>query len=376
MEKSRIKELRAMPYEEYLQTPEWLGKRELALQKADNHCQVCNSIINLQVHHRTYENLGNENLQDLVVLCNDCHELYHHKNFIENQLYSIKSLIMGKTWEQLEKPNHLPTGFVDIDSALGGLQGGELITIGGVSGVGKSILAANILLNIANRNDGKCLYFNLEMHRNQFIQNLIAMEVRFPLNEIQLGKIEPEDRERLDLGVERLESYDIHIDDTSHLTLKQIEYKVLKLKKETGLDLAIIDYLQLIDNKNSTTSYNPHYCTTEIMKSLKGLAKDANIPIITISRIPSSSMEKRIDKRPILADFETNSIADDSDIVLLLYRPEIFFDDAPEGIAEICIAKNRRGSTSSLTLGFFPEFLRFENLGSGHKTSETDSRPE
>ena len=267
----------------------------------------------------------------------------------------------------LGNPNYIigiPTGFTDIDRKIAGLQKSDLMIIAGRPGMGKSAFAMNIAENVAENSNLPVAIFSLEMPNEQLAMRLLASMGRIDQQKIRTGRLDDDDFPRLTIATHRLSEFEIHIDDTPAVDLNYIRARSRKLKKEFGgLGLIIIDYLQLITSKSKE---NRSVEVSEISRGLKALAKELDVPVIALSQL-NRGLENRQDKRPQLADLrESGSIEQDADLVLFIYRDEVYNEESPDkGTAEIIIAKQRNGPIGMVRLAFRGQFTRFENFSRG-----------
>lgn len=252
----------------------------------------------------------------------------------------------------------VPTGFYDFDKVTNGLQKSELILLAARPSMGKTALALNIALNAAKHKKSVAV-FSLEMPKYQIGTRLLSSISGIPLTAITSGTA---DRGQLLDAVVYLEELPLYIDDTSSLTVSAIRSKAQKFKREHGLDLIVIDYVQLmVGDRNNPNRVQE---VSDISRNLKGLAKYFNVPVLALSQL-NRGTEVRADKRPQLSDLrESGSLEQDADIVMFLYRDEYYYrdeSDAPD-IAELNIAKNRNGATGTVRLHFSKATTTFKNL--------------
>ncbi|MEO2083487.1 MAG: replicative DNA helicase [Desulfurobacteriaceae bacterium] len=256
----------------------------------------------------------------------------------------------------------IPTGFYDLDRLTSGLHESDLIILAARPSMGKTAFALSIAYNVA-MNEGKSVaFFSLEMSKEQIVTRLIAQDARIPVSHIRSGFLKPQELDRFVESAHRIAQAPIYIDDTPGISILEMRAKARRLQVEKGLDLIIVDYLQLMRGIKRTESRQQE--VSEISRSLKALAKELKVPVIALSQL-SRQVELRADKRPQLADLrESGSIEQDADVVMFIHRPEVYKKNVePEerGLAEIIIAKQRNGPTDTVKLTFIKEFTRFEN---------------
>ncbi len=253
----------------------------------------------------------------------------------------------------------VPTGFVDLDSMLGGMQRSDLLIIAARPGMGKSSMLNSIMLNAA-RHQQRVALFSLEMSNEQLVQRFISSETRIPSHRLREGTLDERDMAEFVKAAEHISSLPIYLDDTPALSTQELRSKARRLFLEYGLDLIMVDYLQLMttpfrnDNRVQEISY--------ISRSLKQLARELNVPLVAAAQL-SRAVEQRNDKRPMLSDLrESGSIEQDSDVVIFIYRDAYYNKETPDGDrTEIHIAKHRNGPTGQVDLVFIPELTLFRD---------------
>jgi replicative DNA helicase len=297
----------------------------------------------------------------------------------------------------------LATGLTDLDNRMGGLQQSDLIILAGRPGMGKTALATNIAYNVAKAftqgdvradghretvNGGVVGFFSLEMSAEQLATRIISEQTGIPSNKIRRGAIDEGDFERIkDISIE-LQNLPFYVDETGGLSIGQLAARARRLKRQRGLDLLVIDYVQLLQGNSRRAAENRVQEITEITTRLKALAKELNIPILALSQL-SRQVESRDDKRPQLSDLrESGSIEQDADVVLFVFREEYYHQmrkpmesnrekfeewlaegNRVEGKAELIIGKQRHGPTGTVELQFDAAVTRFANLDTAHQAS-------
>ena len=295
----------------------------------------------------------------------------------------------------------IATNIHALDSRMGGLQPSDLIVLAGRPAMGKTSLATNIAYNIASSyvsdveadgdpsalNGGVVGFFSLEMSAEQLATRIISEQAEVSSSKIRRGEITEADFDKLTIYVNEMSKAPLYIDETGGISIAQLAARARRLKRQKGLDVLIVDYIQLMQG-SSKNSGNRVQEVTEITTGLKALAKELNVPIIALSQL-SRQVESRDDKRPQLSDLrESGSIEQDADVVLFVYREEYYLQSAePEagseawvkwdekyrmsrGKAEVIVAKQRHGPTGTARLGFQAEFTRFTDI------AEEDYLPE
>lgn len=251
----------------------------------------------------------------------------------------------------------LPSGFTDLDKKTSGLQGGDLIIIAGRPSMGKTTLATNIARHVAV-NGKTALLFSLEMPREQIVNREIAAIGGIEFSHIRNGQIEDHEWTKLSTATATLNNKNLIIDDSSGLSVNQIRSRARREKKKHGLDLIVIDYLQLMANEGESQTHSIEL----ISKGLKNLAKELRVPVIALSQL-NRGVDKRDNKRPAMSDLrQSGAIEQDADIILFVYRDEVYNEDSPDkGTAEINIAKQRNGEIGMVRLIFQGNHCRFMN---------------
>lgn len=263
----------------------------------------------------------------------------------------------------------LATGFIDFDRITAGLQSSDLILLAARPSMGKTALVLNIAQHVAIKEKKTVAFFSLEMSKEQLVQRLLCSDAPIDSQRLRVGELGEEDWRRLVNAADRLTSSKIFIDDKPGITVMEMRAKARRLKSEHGLDLLIIDYLQLMQGGTGTSrSENRQQEISEISRSLKALARELNIPIIALSQL-SRSVEARQVKRPMLSDLrESGSLEQDADIVTFLYREDYYDRDTEnKNITEFIIAKHRNGPVATVNLFFEKSFTKFQSLAKGNE---------
>lgn len=253
----------------------------------------------------------------------------------------------------------VPTGYQDMDELTGGFQNSDLIILAARPSMGKTGLALGIAYGAALLNQRKVAIFNFEMSAEQLVTRLLSTETGIDTHDLRLKRFPSSRLPSLSNAFGRLSEAPIYIDDGSNATLMDVRSKVRRLKAEEGLDLLVIDYLQLMQGSRSDSRVNE---ISEISRGLKSLARELNIPIIALSQL-SRAVEQRADHRPMLSDLrESGAIEQDADIVMFIYREDRYTDSPSEpNVAEIIVAKHRNGPVRTIKLHFEPRFAKFSD---------------
>lgn len=255
----------------------------------------------------------------------------------------------------------ISSGFADFDQMTSGFQPSDLIILAARPAMGKTAFALNLALNAAVKSNKAVLLFSLEMSSSQLLQRLLAVEAGIGLQKIKTGFLAPEDWGRLGIASGRLAQTEINIADTPNVGVLEIRAYARRLKAAGKLDMILIDYLQLIKG-SSGKNENRQQEISDISRSLKGIARELDVPIIALSQL-SRATEQRADRRPMLSDLrESGAIEQDADMVMFLYRDDYYNEETEEkGITEVIIGKHRNGPTGTVKLRFFHELTKFEN---------------
>ena len=263
------------------------------------------------------------------------------------KLYTNKSDVTGIT-----------TGFKDLNKKINGLQRTDLILIAARPAMGKTAFSLNLVQNAALKGDASVAVFSLEMSKDQLVQRMLAAQSHVELKKIKTGTLDENDWPRIIDAMAVLSNASIHIDDTPGIKISELRSKCRKLKIEKGLDLILVDYLQLMEGEGNNESRQQEIA--KISRSLKIIAKELNCPVVALSQL-SRAPEQRADHRPMLSDLrESGSIEQDADIVMFLYRDEYYHPDSEsKNIGEVLIAKNRHGETGSVELVWLGEVQKF-----------------
>jgi replicative DNA helicase len=258
----------------------------------------------------------------------------------------------------------LPSGFTELDNLTAGFQPSNLIIVAARPSQGKSSFAISVAQHVAVTAQIPVVIFSLEMSKMELVQRLICSEARIDSNRLRRGALSDSDWPKLSHALGRLAEAPIFIDDTPNVTIMELRAKCRRLKSRHGLGLVIVDYLQLMQPIRRTE--NRVQEVTEISRSIKILARELEIPVLAVSQL-SRNVEYRADKRPVLADLrESGSLEQDSDLVLFIYRDEVYNQDsAQKGIAEIHLSKHRNGPIGKIELAFLEHYTKFANLARG-----------
>lgn len=256
----------------------------------------------------------------------------------------------------------IPTGFLDLDYKMAGLQPSDLILVAARPSMGKTAFVLNIAQHVAFKANKAVAIFSLEMSKEQLVNRLFSLEAQVDSQSLRTGNLKDEDWEKLIESAGIIGKSKLIIDDTPGISISELRSKCRKFKLEHGLDLIIIDYLQLMTGRVGGRSESRQQEISEISRSLKGLARELNVPVIALSQL-SRAVEQRPDHRPMLSDLrESGAIEQDADVVMFIYRDDYYNKDTElKNVAEIIIAKQRNGSIGTVNLTWLPNYTKFAN---------------
>jgi replicative DNA helicase len=310
--------------------------------------------------------------------------------------------VAAKAYQRDGNLSGLATGITDLDRMLGGLQKSDLVVLAGRPGMGKTALATNLAYNIAKawrgevRPDGRMEsvdggivgFFSCEMSAEQLATRIIAEQTEIPSYRIRRGEIDPSDFDKIAQMAREMEALPLYIDETGGLSISQLTARARRLKRQRGLDMLVIDYIQLLSGSGKKASEGRVQEVTEITTGLKALAKELQVPILALSQL-SRQVESRDDKRPQLSDLrESGSIEQDADVVMFVFREEYYLKnkeprigteehfkwqaemEAVHAKAEVIIGKQRHGPTGTVPLHFEANVTRFSDLADGSRLPE------
>ncbi len=262
----------------------------------------------------------------------------------------------------------VPTGFRDLDNLLAGLQNSDLVILAARPSMGKSSLAINIAQNVAIHEGIPVAIFSLEMSKEQLVDRLLCSEANVDSWKLRNANLSDADFGRIGEAMAKLSEAPLYFDDSAGINVLEMRTKARRLQSEHGLGLVIIDYLQLMQGNSSNSRVEE---VSEISRSLKGLARELNVPVIALSQL-SRAVESRPDRRPQLSDLrESGSIEQDADVVMFIYRDDYYDKDSErKNIADVLIRKHRNGPVGQIELYFKPEQMLFTNLDKKHETSQ------
>jgi replicative DNA helicase len=286
---------------------------------------------------------------------------------IKNTFESLQQLL-PRTFEDIASYSKggvqgVPTGFKDLDELTSGLQKGDLIIVAGRPSMGKTAFCLSIALHSAVVAKHATAIFSLEMSKAQLAQRMLCGEARIDMHALRSGKLPQREFPKLSLAAGPLSEAPLFIDDTPGIGVLELRAKARRLKAQHKLSLIIVDYLQLMDS--SVRMENRQQEISQISRSLKGIAKELEVPVIALSQLSRAPEQRGGDHRPQLSDLrESGAIEQDADVVMFVFREEFYSKDDPskQGVAEIIIGKQRNGPTGSVNLAFVKQYARFENL--------------
>jgi replicative DNA helicase len=285
--------------------------------------------------------------------------------------YSVKDIVMDnvkiieRLYEKKQTVTGVPTGFAELDKMTSGLQPSDLVVIAGRPSMGKTALSMNIAQYVATLREGAVPVgiFSMEMSKEQLVTRLLSSESEVDHSKLRTGTLSSSEWPKLAQAAGKLAEALIFIDDSPSMSVLELRARARRLKKEHGLGLVVVDYLQLMKGRAAVTDKREQEIA-EISRFLKSLAKELHIPVIAISQL-NRMVEQREDKRPRLADLrESGAIEQDADVIMFIYRDEVYNKDKEnnKGIAEIVIGKQRNGPTGTVELAFLDKIATFKNL--------------
>lgn len=344
----------------------------------DYYAQIVEEKSMLRRLIRTATNIvadGYANAEDVGVLLSDAEkrilEISNRRS--SSGFISIRDVLM-EVFEKVEflysnrgGTTGIPSGFVDLDKMTAGFQRSDLIIVAARPSVGKTAFALNIAQNVGVRARETVAIFSLEMSAAQLVQRMICAEANVDATRMRTGNLEGDDWEKLTMAIGSLSEAQIYIDDTPGITVADIRAKCRRLKKERGLGMILIDYLQLIQGRGKAGE-NRQQEVSEISRTLKQIARELEVPVIALSQL-SRGVEQRQDKRPMMSDLrESGSIEQDADIVAFLYRDDYYDKESEKkNIIEIIIAKQRNGPVGTVELVFLKNYNKFVSIDRTHQ---------
>ena len=341
------------------------------------HIRQYVKIVKDKALYRRFIQLGNQVLQQSFTTETPIEELSEN---VEKQVFNIlqnrgsqdfshiKDVLM-ESFDDIEKVAAnggtvagISTGFVDLDQKTAGLHPSDLVIVGARPAMGKTAFGLNLVQNAAVKGGKTCAVFNLEMSKKQIVNRMLACEAGVSMEHIRSGNMTDQDWEKLVEALGPLSEAPIYIDDTGGITFSEVRSKCRKLKIEHGLDLVMIDYLQLMSGSGRAGD-NRQQEISEISRGLKMMARELDVPVIALSQL-SRTLESRADHRPMMSDLrESGAIEQDADVVMFIYRDEYYNPDTEEpGITEIIIGKHRAGPTGTVKLKWMGDIQKFGNL--------------
>ena len=263
----------------------------------------------------------------------------------------------------------IPTGFTDLDFKMAGLQPSDLILLAARPSMGKTAFVLNIAQHVAFHENKCTAIFSLEMSKEQLVNRLFSLESRVDAQKLRTGNLQDFEWQELVEGASIIAGSPLIIDDTPGISISEMRSKCRKFKQEQGLDLIIIDYLQLMSGTGKNVSRQQE--VSDISRALEGLARELNVPVIALSQL-NRGVEQRDDKRPMMSDLrDSGAIEQDADVVMFIYRDDYYNKDTDrKNISEIIIAKQRNGPVGTTELAWLPQYTKFGNLEKSHRREE------
>lgn len=312
---------------------------------------------------KSYE--GEEGLHDIMGFAEK--QIFDITQNVQTEDFSHINEIVVTSIDKIEQAHitkggitGVPTGFIDLDYKTAGMQPSDLILVAARPSMGKTAFSLNIIQTAAIKHKKKVAVFSLEMAKDQLVNRMLCAEALVDAQKVRTGNLEPEDWDRIAMAIPNLSAADVFIDDTPGISVMEMRAKCRRLKLEKGLDLIMIDYLQLMTGSSKSDSRQQEI--SEISRSLKALAREMQVPVIALSQL-SRACEARADHRPMLSDLrESGAIEQDADVVMFLYRDEYYHPDSDKkNIGEVIIAKQRNGPTGTVELVWLGQYTKFVN---------------
>jgi replicative DNA helicase len=280
--------------------------------------------------------------------------------------HTVLARVVEKVDDLYQSPNAsdvtgVPSGFTDLDQKTAGMHAGDLLIVAGRPSMGKTSLALNIAEHVAITESLPVAVFSMEMGAEQLAMRVLCSVGRLDAQRVRTGRLTEDDWNRLTLAMGKMKEARIHIDETPGLNPLELRSRARRLSRQYGtLGLIVVDYLQLMSASSSGENRTTEI--SEITRSLKGLAKELGCPVVALSQL-NRTVEQRTDKRPVMSDLrESGAIEQDADVILFIYRDEVYRPDTPDkGVAEIIIAKQRNGPIGTVRLTFLGQYTKFEN---------------
>ena len=350
-------------YIKYMESSAWDNQKQARLDFADHRCELCNRQSNLNVHHRTYDNFGDEPVSDLIVLCKTCHDTFHQRLALHGGSPPMgkRDKILGIDPQPVEldrsSDDLRKSGFDDLDKLIGGFFGGDLICIAGRPSMGKTSLALSFARSISG-----AAIFSLESTHAQIANRLLCAEAGVSLQRLRTTDLTEDERQRVNGAIGKLEE-PLHIHSADSLTVEELEEEANSIRRR-GAQAIIVDSADQLSLSNGSDQWR-RYQLEEIARRLKALALSVRLPVIVTTGIDGKVETRGGDKRPSLGDLAAPALEDHADLVLMLYRPErygITVDEngeVTESTAEVIISKQRNGPTGTVEVNFDAEHFRF-----------------
>ena len=369
--------LREMDAPENIATDNYLAQLVTAVPTSTNieyYAKIVADKSRLRTMIRTMESLTNScylNRESVQALMAETEEkMFRVLQTKESQDYvPIQDVVMEEISKisaaarQNSSVTGLSTGFADLDFKTSGFQPSDLILIAARPSMGKTAFALNIGDYMAIRQHKNVAIFSLEMSKGQLVRRLFAQEANIDAQKLRNGNLASTEWDSLIAGADMIGKSGLIIDDTPGITVPEMRSKCRRYKLEQGLDIIIIDYLQLMSGSSKRSSDSRQQEISEISRSLKGLARELNVPVVALSQL-SRAVEQRPDHRPVLSDLrESGAIEQDADVVMFLYREDYYKPDTErKGIADCIIAKQRNGPLGDVELAWLPEYTKFASI--------------
>ena len=315
----------------------------------ENNCYASKDSLEVildDTEKRVFELVQKRNTQDLVPI----------RQVVMNAVNRIEQVSKNKG-----DITGIPTGFIDLDRMTSGMQPADLVLIAARPSMGKTAFVLNIAQHVAFKKDKAVAVFSLEMSKEQLVNRMFALEATVDAQKLRNGNLDDREWDKLAEAAGRIGKSKLIIDDTPGISVQEMRSKCRKIKLEMGLDMIIIDYLQLMSSNGKSESRQQEI--SEISRSLKALAREMSVPVMALSQL-SRAVEQRQDKRPMMSDLrESGAIEQDADVIMFIYRDDYYNKDTDKpNVAEIIIGKQRNGPVGTVELAWLNQYTRFANL--------------
>ncbi len=384
-----------MDYSSYIQSEQWHARRRARLDFARRRCEICNRSENLEVHHRTYERLGNEELEDLLVVCSRCHDTFHHRLALHSPApapdgapvpggldIDVHEVMrsMEAVHGQKDFASGVPSGFDALDALTAGWQPGTLNVVAGRPGMGTTALLLAFARNAALHPERatSVLFLTTEMSSEQVAQRLITSEARVDAQRARTGRLHDDDWPKLARAAGRLSATKLTVESLSSESVQPLVSEIRARHRQRSAELVIVDSIYDLPVEGMEGRRREDQIS-EIARALKSLVLQVDVPVLVSARVSGWVERRGGSKRPLLSDIDHgDGLVQRADVVMFIYRAErygITVDEngnSTEGLGELLIGKQRNGPIGDVKVAFVNQYARFENLTSYLATPADD----